>query len=267
VTGDEDAKEKGQSWGRVQFFVDHPLVSLLVRVTVPLLAFAVAVATFYLTQVRGDHQGDPSPQSTLNAPTSSTTPEAGPHTSPPAATVSVGSCLDAGNHVTACDAAHSTEVISTMDDCNMETLLRYLGGIPSQDFLLSSISPTTASLGSGNVCLATGPSGALTTRIADVLLVPAGDAWRRCVDTAEREVACSSPHKSEFILDHAPSGEDVNCAGRADAYLGSPFARHSNDLELDPLGDGCLISVRGRNVLTASLRRLGAQALPIRADG
>jgi|tagenome__1003787_1003787.scaffolds.fasta_scaffold20850276_2 hypothetical protein len=254
-------------WGRVQFFVDHPLVLLVVRVTVPLLAFCVAATTFYMTQIRHDPKADIASPSTVEAQHSTSAGSSGTPTPPSPSAVTLGTCLDVEGTATACDGPHATEVFDVANDCNMDALLRYLGGIPGQDVLVSTISPTTASIGGRDICLVSGPSGTLASRSRDVLLNATGDAWRRCVDQAQREVGCSLPHKKEVVLERAPSGEDLDCARRADAYLESPFAQHSRDLDLEVTDGSCVISIRGRNVLTASLRRLGAHALPMRAAG
>jgi hypothetical protein len=78
-----------------------------------------------------------------------------------------------------------------------------------------------------------------------------------------RDVPCSEPHHDEIIIERAPPGEAVDCLARADDYLGTPFARHSDDLELLQQGEQCRLAVRSSNLLTASVRGLGTSALPL----
>ncbi len=70
-------------------------------------------------------------------------------------------------------------------------------------------------------------------------------------------------HVEEVIHEQQDAGENLDCSTRADAYLGSPFARHSSDLELLQDAEHCYIGVRGDGYLTHSLRRLGWNALPL----
>jgi hypothetical protein len=55
------------------------------------------------------------------------------------------------------------------------------------------------------------------------------------------------------------------CADRANAYLGTTFDRHADDLELLRDGKRCYLKARGENLLLESLRRLGSGALPVEA--
>jgi hypothetical protein len=86
------------------------------------------------------------------------------------------------------------------------------------------------------------------------------------LDELAREISCDEIHKSEVIFDGPVTSGAVNCPGRVDAYLETPFANRSRDLELQQVDDTCVISARGRNVLTESLRRLGTASLPIQAQ-
>jgi serine/threonine-protein kinase len=197
-------------------------------------------------------------------------PQAGGATTEPAggaatdAPLAVGSCLDAGGVAVSCDSGHAAEVFSASGDCPAADLLAYLGGRPGEDVLRTDL-VLTALPGGG--CAVRAPADLLTAPSRDVLLGSDGDAWRRCSDALSREVSCAQPHVAEVVFEQSAATEPLACADRADAYLGAPFDRVSQDLRLVEDGPRCVLEVRGDNVLTASLRRLGTSALPLEAAG
>ncbi|TYP87224.1 hypothetical protein BD833_107164 [Blastococcus xanthinilyticus] len=228
------------------------------------VVFAAAVATV-LTYVGNSDEasggtGSPAPSSILSPPPAEAHASEPVHDTAPA----VGSCLDSGDAPAPCDGPHAAEVFAT-GDCSETALLTYLGGQSGQDVLREL---STASLPTGDtvVCTVTAPEGALAGGShRDVLLSDAGDAWRRCVDHVEREVGCAQPHVAEVVFDRRDTADPLDCARRADDYLGTPFATKSADLRVLQDEQRCLLAVRGDNILTGSLRRLGSQSLPLQA--
>jgi protein kinase-like protein len=188
----------------------------------------------------------------------------GPAAPPPAP--AVGTCLDAGGAATSCDVAHAAEVIATDGTCDVEVLLAHLGGVAGEDVLRSSVAPVTRTVGGAPVCVVDVPADASPSPARDVLLGSTDDAWRRCGDQAGREVSCGAPHTTEVVAE-AAAGETLDCRARAGAYLGRPFDQVDAELRFLPEDTGCVVEVRGENVLVGSLRGLGADALPIEAAG
>jgi hypothetical protein len=158
----------------------------------------------------------------------------------------------------ACDVPHAAEVFST-SDCSVGALLGYLGGAAGEDVLRSDVAVQPR----GSACTVAAPGLTPSASVKDVLLDPAGDVWRRCLDEVDREVPCSTPHTAEVIFVQSDATEPLDCRARADAYFGRPFAQHEDDLKLLESDSTCVVEVRGSNVLTASLRRLGSGALPL----
>jgi hypothetical protein len=200
---------------------------------------------------------------------SQATPSSGAPTSttPTSASLTIGSCVDSRNARTACDAAHQAEVFDLSGDCSREALLDYLGGVPGQDVLLTNLSLRPVSPGEPLACLVDKPAGTNTSGSRDALLDRSGDAWRHCRDQLDREVSCAESHAAELIYERQMTDEDLNCSTRADDYLGSPFQRHADQLQLLQDTRSCYISVRGDDFLSHSLRRLGVNALPLEPPG
>ncbi len=175
-----------------------------------------------------------------------------------------GTCLDPGGAATSCAVAHAAEVVATDGPCDAAALLGHLGGVAGEDVLRTSVVPVSRPVGGTSVCVVDVPPEAPAGAARDVLLGPAGDAWRRCGDQAGREVSCGQPHTTEVVAE-AAAGETLDCRERAGSYLGRPFDQVDAELRLLEDASRCVVEVRGTNVLVASLRRLGAGALPVEA--
>jgi hypothetical protein len=96
----------------------------------------------------------------------------------------------------------------------------------------------------------------------------AGDAWRRCVDALRQAtVACNAEHTAEYVYSASTATASVNCTDKASAYMNHAFADFASDLSVQKATSGtsiaCVVSVRGGDVLTGSVRRLGTGALPL----
>ncbi|MGY1749264.1 hypothetical protein [Modestobacter sp. SYSU DS0511] len=244
---------------------NNPFAKALMSATL----FAAAVATV-LTYVQASGEanggGTASPTASSSssvappAPSGTTTAE---DPAPPPVPV-VGSCVDTDGALAACDGPHAGEVFAT-DDCSEEALLAHLGGQPGRD-VLRELPTASRSIGGTTVCTVAAPDGARTDGShRDVLLRAEGDAWRRCQNQLQREVGCAQPHVAEVVFERGNAADPLDCARRADDYLGTPFASKSADLQLLQDERRCLIAVRGDNVLTGSLRRLGSSSLPLQA--
>ncbi|MGY1618391.1 protein kinase [Geodermatophilus sp. SYSU D00691] len=216
-----------------------------------LVAVAAIVVGVVLTGGNGgDDGGDPG--TTAQGPTSSTGA-----TAPPVDGFAVGDCLDAGRQATTCDGEHAAEVYSTTD-CTADALLAYLGGEPGRDVLRTNLQ--TAQVGAA--CTVGLPGATLDGPNQRVLDDRDGDVWRRCLDGAT-ELPCSERHTAEVVFEQAQSTDPLACTSRADDYLGAPFSRHDDVLRVREAGTTCLIEVRGADELTASLRDLRSNALPL----
>jgi hypothetical protein len=148
-------------------------------------------------------------------------------------------------------------------------LLGYLGGAVGADVLRSDLSLSTASTADGGtVCTVGWTDGSLTGSQRGVLTSPAGDDWRRCRLATGSEVPCSERHTAEVVFDRSDTQDQtaaLNCEARAGQYVGRPFDQVADELKAVEDGGQCVVEVRGDNVLTASLRNLRSNALPIEA--
>lgn len=185
-----------------------------------------------------------------------------PATSPGSALrLEVGTCLDASSRPSACDRPHHGEVLPG-GTCDTATAVSYLGGVPGTD----TLSPTlqTSSTPSGCALHIDDP---VERSLKDILSTSAGAPLRYCLDD-DRAINCGRPHKSEVVSSEpALSVKSLDCRAAAVHYLGIEATAWENDLTAASvdLGEarGCVVSVRGDNKLTTSLRRLGVSAMPV----
>ncbi len=211
-----------------------------------------------------DGGGDAAPSSVPGATDAGSTATEGEANSS-VATVSVGTCLDAAGATAGCDTPHEAEVVA-MGACEPGSAFGYLGGAPAQDVLRTDLGLQSATVAGQEVCVLTGPGAPWSASNQDVLLGRAGDVWRRCGDELGRETPCDEPHTTEAVFE-GTGAEELACGARADDYLGKPFDQVADRLRLVVAGTTCVVEVRGDNVLTASLRRLGPSSLPLEAGG
>ena len=236
----------------------RPVVAGLVMALVVVAAVVIGV----VLAGGGDDPGGGQATGATSGPTETTgsTTEG----SPVAVALAVGDCLAADRTPTACDGEHAAEVYSTAG-CTGDALLAYLGGRSGSDVLRSDLTLAEVPAEGGTACTVGLPSGSLDGSSDGVLGGDAGDVWRRCLDGNDTEVPCSVEHTAEVVFVQADSTDALNCVARASQYLGTPFDRHADDLEVVESGSTCQIAVRGNNVLTASLRDLRSTALPLEA--
>jgi hypothetical protein len=200
-------------------------------------------------------------------------PSPGLGASPASATI--GACLDSRRAAVPCTSAHRYEVVAApAPTCAAADAIQYLGGHPARDMLLAA--PVTLSLpGQGTVCAIAGPNDETTYATARGALGGEGSArWRRCLDerVADDAVPCSRPHTGEFIGANGVVAPDAaQCRAAAEVYMGLTLDRVSDRLAVavvktQRVNDGrprCFIRVLGNDLLTDTLRAIGARALPI----
>jgi hypothetical protein len=249
------------SWRWLRKINEHPVI-VSITALVPVLGLLVAIAAYRNDVDIASRADDASGSSLSPRGPADTAPEtSATRVEPPA--LSAGQCFDGSMQLGSCDLAHALEIVSLGGGCDIDDLLAYLGGVDGQDVLLSSVVPELVPLPAGDACTVRPPGSSNTHSARDALLGPEDDAWRRCEDVIGREVPCSEAHLAEVVLDGVPPGGSLDCSATAATYLDAPFARHSDDLSLVQRGEQCLVSARGNNELTGSVRRLGSRALPL----
>jgi serine/threonine protein kinase len=207
-------------------------------------------------------------QSAPSTPVSGTSSLSTSSTSSAAAALSPGTCVLASLAPASCDAQHAYEIYATGSQCTFDALLNYLGGVPGTDTLLPQIQGRAVSVGATSYCVLQGPAAQGSGSARDVLDSSAGDAWRRCVDALRQAtVACNAEHTAEYVYSASTATASVNCTDKASAYMNHAFADFASDLSVQKATSGtsiaCVVSVRGGDVLTGSVRRLGTGALPL----
>jgi hypothetical protein len=158
--------------------------------------------------------------------------------------------------------------------CDAVVALGYLGGNADLDVLRARLEMD------GNVCvLSNADQVDMSNSVKGMLDVSnglVGDAFRLCRDdrTKPTDVGCNTPHTGEYV--GVPAGavpDQQGCEAAAKAYMSVGFSEVSGDLAVlalptaDP-DDGrprCVITVRGNQVLTASIRNVRTHALPLEA--
>ena len=185
----------------------------------------------------------------------------------------VGECLDASHAVLPCDAAHVYQLYSEGSRCDSNTMLAFLGGQLPVDVLGDDVRPVALVVDDRPVCALASPvPGPLLANVQDVLASPGGDVWRKCYDSrVVKEVPCSVPHTDEAVYSGLPAGSaPLDCAARAETYIGTTLSSLGTALHVTATRQSatyeCFVGVDSPNSLTASLRRLGTNSLPISSD-
>lgn len=154
-------------------------------------------------------------------------------------------------------------------------MIGYLGGNPDLDVLRAHVVT-----GADPSCLVTTADNTdLTLSIKGILDVSrgsAGDSFRLCRDdrTTATDVGCNVPHTGEYV--GVPAGtvpDQLGCEAAAKNYLNVSVNEVSDRLAVTPLptsnpDDGrprCVITVRGNQTLTGSIRNVRTNALPLAA--
>lgn len=172
---------------------------------------------------------------------------------------SVSPCFLAGVGI-ACSAAHDAELI-TATACDEAGLVVVMGGNPAIEILRGGLTYSAQSGG----CLVGGLDRfAVVSSVQGLLQSDQGDGFRVCRDDATAtEVGCDTRHSAELIY---RNGQDVDCAASFQTYTGDTFANRSGDLKLTKTAGQsveCWVGPRLTNPLTASVRNLKNQTLPL----
>lgn len=185
----------------------------------------------------------------------------------------VGQCLSTDTRVVPCDFTHRFEVVAApTTKCSQGDITEYLGGDPDVDVIFVIAKPMRVS--NSSVCAIANHSG--TDRpgsVRNVLQAAPGSDWRRCFDSRGRrhDVPCDLPHTGEYVGMPAATAPNLrSCESAAEVYLATTLDQVP-ELKISPLPvmgptdsrPRCLLSVRGANLLTASVRSLGPNALPL----
>jgi len=176
----------------------------------------------------------------------------------------VGECLAADDQVTDCLAPHASQVVSSTAACDEAVVSQFLG-LSERDVLRPDLTPTALPEGSGcRLLLAEGSqlTGSLQAAFKEPRSPVAAQA-RHCVDIDLRPVSCADPHHGEVV---GETDDTAHCISVATDFLGRSASSLPNNLALAArTGQSveCIVSVKGANTLTQTLRDIGQRALPI----
>lgn len=169
-----------------------------------------------------------------------------------------------GGIPTACDRAHDQEVFRSAE-CTTDSAIRYFGGVPSRDLILSAISVNRFD---DESCVVDLPKLA-TARMQNALERRDGDSLRWCVLDADllEGVPCDQPHFGEVTYTSEPdSTVERDCLASVEDYLEKSLRDARPLVSRDATLSGrpsCLVTVTGNQKLTASVRNLVARSVPL----
>jgi hypothetical protein len=175
-------------------------------------------------------------------------------------------CISSDNRPVDCDESHRYEAFP--GECAIDAMLDYMGGRAGLDVAFGH----PIALGAGRCLLDSGREVSKSAR--DVLATDDGDdAWRRCYDSRRnRIIPCDEPHSGEYVATGGKSkASQDECIAAAGAYMDRSVAANSellrvqviNKTDDDQNSPRCLISIRGTQRLSASVRRIGVNTLPL----
>ncbi len=185
--------------------------------------------------------------------------------------LAVGQCLSGSGHVVPCGVPHQSEVLSLrLLPCPVRSATTYLGGDPDVDVLVDGARPSRLA---GTTACVIGAGAPITGSVKGILLGSLGDSWRRCIDYRGKphDVPCDLSHTGEYVGVEAAAPDLRQCESAAQTYLATTIDQVAAYLKVSSLsvvdiGNGqprCLLSVRGADLLTASVRNLGPNTLPL----
>lgn len=261
-------------WGTVVGLL--AAVVMVLTIVVPLFGGMFATSAGQLEPRQG-----PKDETAVVGPTATSAGESsGPdsnerrETNDPAA-FNTGDCLQLSKKNTRladCETEHNAQIIGVSGECTSNALLRFLGGTPDIDVVRADV---TVQSGPDNRCIAALPEEFdVRYSLENALASTNSESFRQCYDELLGQgVGCEQPHTGEVVkVLPADSSGSLNCAAAAERYMGLPVAEVSDDLAVAPrTNDGdslkyCLVSVKGSNSLTSTIRDLGNSSLPIQAD-
>lgn len=251
------------------------------------LAALAAVATFGFTVLQSQHD-EPSgggeaalstglsrsavpetlaePAQESGAPTPAATPTTATEPTADEAQFAVGDCLDSQTDVVDCMHPHASQVFSLSSDCELSPLSDFLG-TSEADSIRPDISHQK--LGDSTACVVALESdepitGSLEGSFAEARSAIASQL-RHCLDRDLAPTGCDVKHHGE-VVGFAPDSQ--SCPGVAASYLGWEGSGLPSGLALAARGSQpqeCLITIKGDNTLTDTLRDIGRRSLPIAA--
>lgn len=219
---------------------------------------------------------EPSPGATSNADHSAFTSSYGSASATDTTSeggVTVGECLATDHHPTSCNAIHRYEVVAVNTrECNADVAMPYLGGNRDLDVMRASFVLDDY----GSCLVANADNTDRSASVRGILLSSVGDSFRLCRDdrTVPTTVGCDTAHTSEFVGFPADTVPDqTDCEAAASAYMDLAVREISDRLSIGVIPTStsssdlpsCVITVRGNEVLTASVRNLRTNALPMTA--
>lgn len=220
----------------------------------------------------GANMGDPRPTNSPSQRSGSedSSTSATPADSAVAGGLEPGTCLsDSSSDATtvSCQLHHTTEVFASSGNCNETSLITYLGGNPGIDILRKDL--RIGSL-SGGACAVTFPSTLTTATSVKGALGGAQSAiLRQCADRITgADVNCGEKHTSEVIATFDKTEPSVvDCDEEATKYMNASPADLYQKLTVGPenTSDGfrCVVTAKGGNQLTDTVRMLGTSSVPI----
>jgi hypothetical protein len=233
-----------------------------------IVAGLVAVATFGFDLFDRMGAGPPaSASASPGAPSVALRTEASappPDVPAPSGSSAASVCLNDQQVEIDCREPHRLEKFG--GSCSTAGMLGYMSGRAGLDVVLASVRPASGA------CVIDNPVEVAETA-AGVLARSNDDAWRRCLDDRQgRLVPCSEEHTGEYIATgEARKANQEECEEAAEAYLNQTLAnvgdllavRVVGEVDPDPNSPQCLITARGTQPLTASVRNLGVSPVPI----
>lgn len=177
-----------------------------------------------------------------------------------------GVCLES-QQLISCQRPHSVEVIGAGTSCTTSQLVSYLGGSPSVDVLNPDVRVSRGILQGKSVCVLGTPSRQGSAR--DALLHAGHGGWRWCVNLKRQQVAiaCDQRHDAEVVAVVAADGPAPDCFAAAAGYAATSWRALEPSLTARPASLNskrvCVAEALGDNQLTATIRSIGTQALPI----
>lgn len=211
---------------------------------------------------------EPTPTSPATTPAAVIAPGTTPESTADGTEQAVGDCLDADARAVDCLQPHTSQVFSLSPDCQLEALRDFLGTSE-----LDVIRPDVSSLelADSSACLVALEggepiAGSLEGSFSESRSSHANQL-RHCLDGDLDPVACDVPHHGEVV---GTAAEAQSCPSVAASYLGWESSGLPTGLALEARGSQqpeCLITVKGENALTDTLRDIGRRSLPIAALG
>ncbi len=255
----------GRGPGRVERLASrHPL--LLAASVVGILASLVTIVVG-VVELADRIDADPPVPTTIPTTAGPTPPPAEPTPSggqPSAATQA--QCWSATVAAAPCESEHRYELLP--GGCDLPTLASYLGGRSDLD-----VPDAEARLGVVNDRCVLDPGRTVVGSAAGILASSGDDAWRLCYDTAKASyMNCSLPHAGEFVATGRVGRATLaECTEAAETYLDQSLAElpelQVQAVTTGRLLGGCFVSARGSQHLTASVRSLGPNTLPLSNGG